>query len=62
MATTVAGTGNGGRGGVVGTQRKLAEGVHAGSFRRHQCTAVSSLQSAVSADVATFDFGNHSLK
>jgi hypothetical protein len=47
---------------VVGTQRKLSEGVYGGSFRRHQGTAVSGVQSAMSADVATLDFGDHSLK
>jgi len=46
--------------GVVGTQRKLAEGVHVGFFRRHQGTAVTGLQNAISADVATFDFGDQS--
>ena len=61
METTGSGTGNGGWG-VVHTQRKLAEGVYAGFFRRHQGTAVSGVQSAMSADVATLNFGDHSLK
>jgi hypothetical protein len=53
MATTGAGTGNGicGGGGMVCTQRKLTEGVYAGSFRRHQDTSVSGLQRAMSANI-----------
>jgi hypothetical protein len=46
---------------VVSTQRKLVEGVYAGTFHRLQGTAVSSLQRAMS-DVAVFYFGDHRLK